>query len=120
MVRLSIATVAVGTLWNEPSKPLRIFSESVHITYGYMVLPYSAHINVYFWARNDGSVPSDVKNGASTINTSNWVSPFFDSTSCHLERPSFSGYARGQLPGQQLRYKFCLRAKQYCHQSDFL
>lgn len=33
----------------------------------------NAHINVYFWARNDGSVPSDVKNGASTINTSKWV-----------------------------------------------
>lgn len=32
------------------------------------------HINVYFWSRNDGSVPSDVKNGASSINTSNWVS----------------------------------------------
>lgn len=31
------------------------------------------HINVYFWSRNDGSVPSDIKNGASTINTSNWV-----------------------------------------------
>lgn len=33
----------------------------------------TSHINVYFWARNDANVPSDLKNGASTINTSNWV-----------------------------------------------
>lgn len=43
-------------------------------------------INVWFWARNDNTVPSDVKNGASTINTSNWGKPFanFPDTDCNL------------------------------------
>jgi len=43
-------------------------------------------IKVWYWARNDGSVPSDVKNGASSINTSNWGTPFanFPNTSCNL------------------------------------
>ncbi len=33
----------------------------------------SSFINIFFWERNDGSVPSDVKNGASSVNTGNWV-----------------------------------------------
>lgn len=30
-------------------------------------------IKVWFWPRNSGSVPSDMKTGASSINTDNWV-----------------------------------------------
>ena len=30
-------------------------------------------INVYFWSRDDSSVPSDLKSGASSVDTSNWV-----------------------------------------------
>jgi len=43
-------------------------------------------IKVWFWTRNDGSVPSDVKNGASSINTSNWGTPFanFPNTQCSI------------------------------------
>ncbi|EJD04695.1 glycoside hydrolase family 16 protein [Fomitiporia mediterranea MF3/22] len=47
----------------------------------------SSHINVYFWPRNDGSVPSDVRNGASTINTGNWGTPvanFPSSNGCNI------------------------------------
>ena len=31
-------------------------------------------IKVWFWSRNDASVPADVKNGATSIDTDNWVS----------------------------------------------
>ncbi|KAL5510983.1 hypothetical protein ACEPAG_3702 [Sanghuangporus baumii] len=47
----------------------------------------SSHINVYFWPRNDGSVPSDVRNGASTVNTGNWGTPvanFPSSNNCNI------------------------------------
>ena len=30
-------------------------------------------IKVWFWTRNAGNVPSDVKNGATTVDTDNWV-----------------------------------------------
>ncbi|TFK39334.1 putative laminarinase [Crucibulum laeve] len=44
----------------------------------------SNFIKVWFWGRNDGSVPSDVKNGASGINTDTWGTPsaFFPNTQC--------------------------------------
>ncbi|OBZ73025.1 putative glycosidase C21B10.07 [Grifola frondosa] len=43
-------------------------------------------IRVWFWSRNDGSVPSDVANGATTIDTDNWGTPYayFPSESCDL------------------------------------
>jgi hypothetical protein len=31
------------------------------------------YIKVWFWARDNGSVPDDVQNGASEVNTDNWV-----------------------------------------------
>ncbi|KAG8934493.1 hypothetical protein FRC02_009840 [Tulasnella sp. 418] len=36
----------------------------------------STKINVWFWGRNEANVPADVKNGASTVNTSNWGTPY--------------------------------------------
>lgn len=30
-------------------------------------------IKVWFWSRQDGSVPSDVKNGHTSLDTDNWV-----------------------------------------------
>ncbi|KAI0820859.1 laminarinase [Trametes gibbosa] len=46
----------------------------------------NSFIKVWFWSRNDGSVPSDVLNGATSINTDNWGTPyaFFPSQSCNL------------------------------------
>ncbi|KAF9443774.1 glycoside hydrolase family 16 protein [Macrolepiota fuliginosa MF-IS2] len=43
-------------------------------------------IKVFFWPRNSGSVPSDVRNGGSTVDTDNWGTPtaFFPNTSCDL------------------------------------
>jgi len=41
-------------------------------------------INVWFWARNDGSVPADIKYGASNINTGNWVSAFRKTAACQI------------------------------------
>ncbi|KAJ8489562.1 hypothetical protein ONZ51_g2842 [Trametes cubensis] len=46
----------------------------------------SSFIKVWFWSRTDGSVPADVKNGATSINTDNWGTPYayFPSQSCDL------------------------------------
>jgi len=46
----------------------------------------SSFIKVWFWARNDGSVPDSVKNGAGTINTDQWGTPdaYFPNTSCDV------------------------------------
>ncbi|KAI0790474.1 laminarinase [Abortiporus biennis] len=44
-------------------------------------------IKVWFWSRNAGNVPSDVKNGATSVNTDNWGTPFayFPNTSCNID-----------------------------------
>ncbi|KZT27803.1 glycoside hydrolase family 16 protein [Neolentinus lepideus HHB14362 ss-1] len=44
----------------------------------------STFIKVWFWSRNSGSVPSDVENGASSVNTDNWGTPtaYFPDTDC--------------------------------------
>ncbi|KAG5643758.1 hypothetical protein DXG03_009693 [Asterophora parasitica] len=39
----------------------------------YVVERNNDFIKMRFWARNDESVPADVKNGASSVNTDNWV-----------------------------------------------
>ncbi|KAF4622600.1 hypothetical protein D9613_009003 [Agrocybe pediades] len=46
----------------------------------------STYIKVWFWSRNDGSVPSEVRNGASQVNPNNWGTPtaFFPDTSCNF------------------------------------
>ncbi|KAG8960025.1 hypothetical protein FRC03_007138 [Tulasnella sp. 419] len=43
-------------------------------------------INLWYWGRNEANIPADVKNGASTINTSNWGTPYanFVNNSCDL------------------------------------
>ncbi|KAF9469590.1 laminarinase [Collybia nuda] len=52
----------------------------------YVVERNNNFIKVWFWARNDGSVPSDVKNGASSVNTDAWRTPdaFFPNTNCNI------------------------------------
>ncbi|KAI0072358.1 putative laminarinase [Panus rudis PR-1116 ss-1] len=43
-------------------------------------------IKVWFWPRNAGNVPSDVRNGGSSVNTDNWGTPtaFFPNTQCDI------------------------------------
>lgn len=43
-------------------------------------------INVWFWPRNAANVPSDVRNGASSVNTGNWGTPTanFPNTQCDI------------------------------------
>ncbi|KAL5488346.1 hypothetical protein ACEPAI_6454 [Sanghuangporus weigelae] len=44
-------------------------------------------IRVFFWSREDSSVPDEVRNGASTVNPDNYGTPYalFPNTSCDLE-----------------------------------
>jgi len=44
-------------------------------------------IKVWFWSRNAGNVPSDVSNGATSVDTDNWGTPFayFPDTSCDID-----------------------------------
>jgi hypothetical protein len=35
----------------------------------------TTQISVWFWPRNDGSVPSEVRNGASDVTPGNWGTP---------------------------------------------
>ncbi|EIM80617.1 2 beta-glucan [Stereum hirsutum FP-91666 SS1] len=46
----------------------------------------SSFIKVWFWARDDGSVPSDVSSGASSVDTDNWGTPdaYFPNTDCDI------------------------------------
>ncbi|KAF9558460.1 glycoside hydrolase family 16 protein [Agrocybe pediades] len=46
------------------------------------------HMKVWFWSRNDGSVPGEVKMGRPEINPSNWGTPtaFFPNTSCDFSQ----------------------------------
>jgi hypothetical protein len=54
----------------------------------------STYIKVWFWSRTDGSVPSQVANGATSIDTGTWVSlqPNIGQK-CHIDLP----------PGRALR-----------------
>ncbi|RDB27908.1 putative glycosidase C21B10.07 [Hypsizygus marmoreus] len=46
----------------------------------------TSYIKVWFWSRAATNVPSDVKNGATSVNTSNWGTPiaYFPNTSCPI------------------------------------
>ncbi|PPQ78780.1 hypothetical protein CVT25_010653 [Psilocybe cyanescens] len=48
----------------------------------------STYIKVFFWSRNDGSVPKDVINGSSQVNPADWGTPavFFPDTSCDFSQ----------------------------------
>lgn len=52
----------------------------------YAVERTNSAIKVWFWPRNSGSVPSDVRNGGNSVNTGNWGTPsaLFPSTSCDI------------------------------------
>lgn len=46
----------------------------------------TSFIKIWFWPRNVGNPPSDVRNPGSTVNTSNWGTPFayFPNTQCDI------------------------------------
>uniref|UniRef100_A0A0W0G9J8 Putative laminarinase n=1 Tax=Moniliophthora roreri TaxID=221103 RepID=A0A0W0G9J8_MONRR len=46
----------------------------------------NSFIKIWFWSRNDGNVPSEVRNGAGSVNTDSWGTPTanFPSTSCPI------------------------------------
>jgi len=46
----------------------------------------TTYIKVWFWSRNDGTVPAEVKNGGSQTNPNNWGEPvaYFPNTSCNF------------------------------------
>ncbi|KAI0799792.1 putative laminarinase [Irpex lacteus] len=46
----------------------------------------SSFLKVWFWPRNAGNIPNDLKSGASSINTGNWGTPtaYFPNTSCDI------------------------------------
>ncbi|KAH9923010.1 endo-1,3(4)-beta-glucanase-like protein [Amylocystis lapponica] len=46
----------------------------------------TSYINVWFWSRSDGSVPSDVSGAANSVDTSSWGTPvaLFPDNSCNL------------------------------------
>ncbi|TFY64735.1 hypothetical protein EVG20_g5848 [Dentipellis fragilis] len=46
----------------------------------------STFIKIWFWTRDDVNTPSDVKNGAGSVNTDNWGRPdaYFPNTSCNF------------------------------------
>jgi hypothetical protein len=46
-----------------------------------------SEVKVWFWSRAASNVPSDVKNGATTINTNGWGQPnaYFPDTSCDID-----------------------------------
>jgi hypothetical protein len=49
------------------------------------------YIKIWFWPRNAGNVPSDVRNGGNSVNTAGWGEPYADfvNTSCNF--PNFFG-----------------------------
>lgn len=53
-------------------------NRSLNISCRFAIERTTTVINIWFWARNDGSVPSDIKGGAS-VNTNDWVNYFIDS-----------------------------------------
>ncbi|KAG8918129.1 hypothetical protein FRC01_002039 [Tulasnella sp. 417] len=55
---------------------------------GWYATERTAHaINLWFWPRNDATVPNDVKNGASSVNTANWGTPYanFVDNTCNFQ-----------------------------------
>ncbi|XP_006456982.1 hypothetical protein AGABI2DRAFT_195916 [Agaricus bisporus var. bisporus H97] len=47
----------------------------------------STNIKVFFWPRNSGSVPNEVRNGAGSVNPDNWGTPIanFPNSQCNLD-----------------------------------
>ncbi|KZS90843.1 2 beta-glucanase [Sistotremastrum niveocremeum HHB9708] len=45
-------------------------------------------IKMWFWARNDPSIPSDLASGANAVNTAAWPAPYalFPSTNCNINQ----------------------------------
>lgn len=46
----------------------------------------SSFVKVWFWERGDGSIPSDVSSGGTSVDTDSWGTPtaYFPNTSCDI------------------------------------
>jgi len=46
----------------------------------------NSFVKVWFWGRSEGSIPGDLKNGATSVNTDTWGQPsaFFPNTQCDI------------------------------------
>jgi len=71
-VPLSIATVEDGAM--------RVYLLSgislLIVIFRFAVERSSTQIRVFFWPRNSGSVPNEVRNGGTSVNPDNWVCNF--------------------------------------------
>ena len=56
------------------------------------------YISIWFWERGDASAPSDATSGATTIDTSNWVSHSSSRPSRYSIKGFFAGNTRCILP----------------------
>ncbi|EIW80134.1 glycoside hydrolase family 16 protein [Coniophora puteana RWD-64-598 SS2] len=52
----------------------------------YAIVKTSTAISMYFWGRNDGSVPNEVRNPGQTVNPASWGTPsaYYPSTQCNF------------------------------------
>ena len=78
----------------------------------------STFIKVWFFPRT-GSIPADVKSGAASIVTDNWVSPSHF-VALKFADPNTAGYSDRILPEHRLRHRLTFRREQHHHQPDLL
>ena len=76
-------------------------------------------IKMWFWPRN-GNPPADVRNGASSVNTDNWVCKVPSIVLSSLLTLLFAGHSRRILPKHSMPDRRVLRYQPDRHQPDFL
>lgn len=84
----------------------------------------SSFIKVWFFPRNS-NIPSDLRDGASAVNTDNWVGTVYlgpvGEPSANRHATFFDpGHADCAVPEQPVRYRQPLRRAQHHHQPHFL
>ncbi|KAI0726247.1 putative beta-glucanase from glycoside hydrolase family GH16 [Fomitopsis betulina] len=85
----SLSTLDNGNNGCSVDAPYTASYGKVFNTYGggyYALERTASFIRVWFWSRNDTTVPSEISSGASAINTSKWGTPiaFFPNTNCNF------------------------------------
>ena len=75
------------------------------------------YIKVFFWPRNDDSLPLDIRSKSNVINTDNWVHVFLNRTHSNADHFSSPGIACGVLPQHSMQHRTKVRTKHYYYQS---